>query len=43
MASSLRTLTVDCSDALPLARFWAEVLGWNVYRGRKTEGGGTRL
>jgi predicted enzyme related to lactoylglutathione lyase len=31
MASSLRNVTVDCSDALKVARFWAEVLGWNVY------------
>jgi predicted enzyme related to lactoylglutathione lyase len=32
MASSLRNVTVDCTDAGRLARFWAEVLGWNVYR-----------
>lgn len=31
MASSLRNVTVDCTDALALARFWAQVLGWNVY------------
>jgi predicted enzyme related to lactoylglutathione lyase len=31
MASSLRNVTVDCTDALALARFWAEALGWNVY------------
>jgi predicted enzyme related to lactoylglutathione lyase len=31
MASSLRNITVDCTDARRLARFWAEVLGWNVY------------
>ena len=31
MASTLRNITVDCSDALALARFWAEALGWNVY------------
>ena len=31
MASSLRNITVDCTDALKLARFWAQVLGWNVY------------
>lgn len=31
MASSLRNVTVDSADALTLARFWAEVLGWNVY------------
>jgi predicted enzyme related to lactoylglutathione lyase len=32
MVSTLRNITVDCSDALALARFWAEALGWNVYR-----------
>jgi len=32
MASSLRNVTFDCTDAVALARFWAEVLGWNVYR-----------
>ncbi|MDT4923442.1 MAG: hypothetical protein QOG01_1155 [Pseudonocardiales bacterium] len=31
MASSLRNITVDCTDARALARFWSEVLGWNVY------------
>jgi predicted enzyme related to lactoylglutathione lyase len=31
MASSLRNVTIDCGDALKLARFWAEVLGWNIY------------
>jgi predicted enzyme related to lactoylglutathione lyase len=31
MVSSLRNVTVDCTDALSLARFWAEALGWNVY------------
>ena len=31
MVSSLRNVTFDCRDALALARFWAEVLGWNVY------------
>ena len=31
MASSLRNVTVDCTDALKLARFWAEALGWNIY------------
>jgi predicted enzyme related to lactoylglutathione lyase len=31
MASTLRNVTVDCTDALSLARFWAAVLGWNVY------------
>ena len=31
MASSIRTVTVDCSDALALAGFWAHVLGWHVF------------
>jgi predicted enzyme related to lactoylglutathione lyase len=31
MASSMHNVTVDCTDARALARFWAEVLGWNVY------------
>ncbi len=31
MASSLRNITFDCTDALALGRFWAQVLGWNVY------------
>jgi predicted enzyme related to lactoylglutathione lyase len=31
VASSLRNVTVDCTDALKLAHFWAEVLGWNIY------------
>jgi catechol 2,3-dioxygenase-like lactoylglutathione lyase family enzyme len=31
VTSSFRNITVDCRDALALARFWAAVLGWNVY------------
>lgn len=31
MASTLRNITVDCTDALLLGRFWAEALGWCVY------------
>jgi predicted enzyme related to lactoylglutathione lyase len=31
MASSLRNVTIDCSDPLKLAQFWAAVLGWNIY------------
>jgi predicted enzyme related to lactoylglutathione lyase len=31
VTSSLRNVTVDCRDPLALARFWAAVLGWNVY------------
>jgi hypothetical protein len=31
MASTLRNVTVDCTDAHALGRFWGQVLGWNVY------------
>jgi predicted enzyme related to lactoylglutathione lyase len=31
MASSLRNVTVDSTNALELARFWAEALGWHIY------------
>jgi predicted enzyme related to lactoylglutathione lyase len=31
MASTLRNITVDCSDARKLAHFWAAALGWNIY------------
>jgi hypothetical protein len=31
VASSLRNITVDCAEPLELGRFWAQVLGWNVY------------
>jgi predicted enzyme related to lactoylglutathione lyase len=31
MTSSFRNVTVDCRDPMALARFWAAVLGWNVY------------
>jgi catechol 2,3-dioxygenase-like lactoylglutathione lyase family enzyme len=31
MVSSLNNITVDCTDAPGLARFWAEVLGWHVF------------
>jgi predicted enzyme related to lactoylglutathione lyase len=31
MASIFRNITVDCSDARVLARFWAEALGWYVF------------
>ena len=31
MASTLRNITVDCSDARALAGFWAAALGWNAY------------
>lgn len=31
MVSVFRNVTVDCHDARALARFWAQVLGWQVY------------
>lgn len=31
MVSTFRNVTVDCHDAPALARFWAEVLGWQVF------------
>jgi hypothetical protein len=31
MTSAFRNITVDCRDPLALGRFWAAVLGWNVY------------
>jgi hypothetical protein len=31
MVSVFRNITVDCSDAPALARFWGQVLGWQVY------------
>jgi catechol 2,3-dioxygenase-like lactoylglutathione lyase family enzyme len=31
MACSFRNVTVDCTDAPALARFWAAVLGWQVF------------
>jgi hypothetical protein len=31
MSSAFRNITVDCRDPLALGRFWAAVLGWNVY------------
>jgi predicted enzyme related to lactoylglutathione lyase len=31
MVSTLRNITVDCTDALALARFWGQVLGWPVF------------
>ena len=31
MVSVFRNVTVDCTDAPGLARFWAQVLGWQVY------------
>ena len=37
MASQLRNVTVDCTDALALARFWAQALGWNVYHDEDPE------
>lgn len=37
MASSLRNITIDCTDALALARFWAAALGWNAYHDEDPE------
>jgi catechol 2,3-dioxygenase-like lactoylglutathione lyase family enzyme len=37
MASTLRNVTFDCTDALALARFWAEALAWNVYHDDEPE------
>jgi predicted enzyme related to lactoylglutathione lyase len=31
MASVFRNITVDCTDAVALAGFWAQALGWQVY------------
>src|SRR5215467_11583648 len=31
MVSAFRNVTVDCADAPALARFWAQVLGWQVF------------
>src|SRR3954453_6062573 len=31
MASSLHNITIDCTDARALGRFWAEALGWHVF------------
>jgi predicted enzyme related to lactoylglutathione lyase len=31
MVSVFRNVTVDCTDAPALARFWAQVLGWQVF------------
>lgn len=30
MALEIATLTVDCHDPAPLARWWAEALGWEI-------------
>ena len=37
VASSLRNITVDCADALTLARFWAQALGWHIYHDNDPE------
>lgn len=31
MVSTIHNVTVDCTDAPALARFWAEVFGWHVF------------
>lgn len=30
MTVTMSTVTFDCADAAPVARFWAEALGWDV-------------
>jgi hypothetical protein len=30
MSIRIATLTVDCADPAPIARWWAEALGWHV-------------
>jgi predicted enzyme related to lactoylglutathione lyase len=31
MVSAFRNITIDCTDAPALARFWGEVLGWQIF------------
>ena len=37
MTNSLLAVTFDCADAPALARFWADVLGWQVAEGSTSE------
>lgn len=34
---TISTTTFDCTDALPLARFWGELLGWHVFHDEDPE------
>jgi predicted enzyme related to lactoylglutathione lyase len=34
---AISTITVDCSDATALARFWARALGWDVVPGASAD------
>ncbi len=37
MNLTISTITVDCSDAGTLARFWADALGWDVAPGASAD------
>ena len=37
MSNSLFAIAIDCADASPLARFWADVLGRQVAEGSTSE------
>jgi len=37
VSNSLFAVTFDCTDAAALARFWADVLGWQVAEGSTSE------
>jgi catechol 2,3-dioxygenase-like lactoylglutathione lyase family enzyme len=37
VSNSLFAVTFDCADAAALARFWADVLGWQVAEGSTSE------